>query len=275
MSEKTFGFIGCGNMGGALATAACKSGVGRVLLANRTQAKAEALAARLEGMGAAVAVAENAGVAEEADYIFLGVKPQMMADMLGSIAPVLAARARAGRRFVLVTMAAGLTVARIREMAGADYPVIRIMPNTPCAIGKGMILCAAHGVTEAEKTAFCEGMAAAGRLDWLEEHLIDAGSAVSGCGPAFACLFMEALADGAVECGLPRAKALEYAAQTLAGSARLVLESGQHPGALKDAVCSPGGSTIQGVRVLEQRAFRGAVTDAVIAAYEKTKDMGK
>lgn len=131
MSEKTFGFIGCGNMGGALATAACKSGVGRVLLANRTQAKAEALAARLEGMGAAVAVAENAGVAEEADYIFLGVKPQMMADMLESIAPVLAARARAGRRFVLVTMAAGLTVARIREMAGADYPVIRIMPNTP------------------------------------------------------------------------------------------------------------------------------------------------
>ena len=275
MSEKTFGFIGCGNMGGALATAACKSGVGRVLLANRTQAKAEALAARLEGMGAAVAVAENAGVAEEADYIFLGVKPQMMADMLGSIAPVLAARARAGRRFVLVTMAAGLTVARIREMAGADYPVIRIMPNTPCAIGKGMILCAAHGVTEAEKTAFCEGMAAAGRLDWLEEHLIDAGSAVSGCGPAFAYLFMEALADGAVECGLPRAKALEYAAQTLAGAAVLVLESGQHPGALKDAVCSPGGSTIQGVRVLEQRAFRGAVTDAVIAAYEKTKDMGK
>ena len=275
MSEKNFGFIGCGNMGGALATAACKSGVGRVLLANRTQAKAEALAARLEGMGAAVAVAENAGVAEEADYIFLGVKPQMMADMLGSIAPVLAARARAGRRFVLVTMAAGLTVARIREMAGADYPVIRIMPNTPCAIGKGMILCAAHGVTEAEKTAFCEGMAAAGRLDWLEEHLIDAGSAVSGCGPAFAYLFMEALADGAVECGLPRAKALEYAAQTLAGAAGLVLESGQHPGALKDAVCSPGGSTIQGVRVLEQRAFRGAVTDAVIAAYDKTKDMGK
>ena len=275
MSEKTFGFIGCGNMGGALATAACKSGVGRVLLANRTQVKAEALAARLEGMGAAVAVAENAGVAEEADYIFLGVKPQMMADMLGSIAPVLAARARAGRRFVLVTMAAGLTVARIREMAGADYPVIRIMPNTPCAIGKGMILCAAHGVTEAEKTAFCEGMAAAGRLDWLEEHLIDAGSAVSGCGPAFAYLFMEALADGAVECGLPRAKALEYAAQTLAGAAGLVLESGQHPGALKDAVCSPGGSTIAGVHALEDGAFRATAIHAVVAAYEKTRALGK
>ena len=107
MSKKTFGFIGCGNMGGALAAAACKSGVGRVLLANRTRAKAEALAAQLEEQGAAVAVAENPGVAEEADYIFLGVKPQMMADMLESIAPVLAARDRDGRRFVLVTMAAG------------------------------------------------------------------------------------------------------------------------------------------------------------------------
>ena len=191
------------------------------------------------------------------------------------IAPVLAARARAGRCFVLVTMAAGLTVARIREMAGADYPVIRIMPNTPCAIGKGMILCAAHGVTEAEKTAFCEGMAAAGRLDWLEEHLIDAGSAVSGCGPAFAYLFMEALADGAVECGLPRAKALEYAAQTLAGAAGLVLESGQHPGALKDAVCSPGGSTIAGVHALEDGAFRATAIHAVVAAYEKTRALGK
>ena len=275
MSKKTFGFIGCGNMGGALAAAACKSGVGRVLLANRTRAKAEALAAQLEEQGAAVAVAENPGVAEEADYIFLGVKPQMMADMLESIAPVLAARDRDGRRFVLVTMAAGLTIARIREMAGADYPVIRIMPNTPCAIGKGMILCASHGVSEEEKTDFCEGMAAAGRLDWLEEHLIDAGSAVSGCGPAFAYLFMEALADGAVECGLPRAKALEYAAQTLAGAAGLVLESGQHPGALKDAVCSPGGSTMAGVHALENGAFRATAINAVAAAYEKTRALGK
>ena len=150
MSKKTFGFIGCGNMGGALAAAACKSGVGRVLLANRTRAKAEALAARLEEQGAAVAVAENPGVAEEADYIFLGVKPQMMA-----------------------------------------------------------------------------------------------------------------------------AKALEYAAQTLAGAAGLVLESGQHPGALKDAVCSPGGSTIAGVHALENGAFRATAINAVAAAYEKTRALGK
>ena len=109
----------------------------------------------------------------------------------------------------------------------------------------------------------------------LPTHLIDAGSAVAGCGPAFACLFMEALADGGVTCGLPRAKALRYAAQMLEGTARLLLEGGQHPGAMKDAVCSPGGSTIAGVRALEQGAFRAAVMNAVIAADQRNKELGK
>ncbi|MCD8146036.1 MAG: pyrroline-5-carboxylate reductase, partial [Clostridiales bacterium] len=168
-----------------------------------------------------------------------------------------------------------LTIARIREMAGGDYPVIRIMPNTPASIGEGMILYAAEGVTEEERDRFLYNMAAAGRFDALPESLIDAGSAVSGCGPAFVYPFIEALADGAVACGLPRDKAQEYAAQTLVGAAKLVLESGQHPGALKDAVCSPGGSTIAGVRALEQRGFRSAATEAVVAAYEKTKALGK
>ena len=120
-----------------------------------------------------------------------------------------------------------------------------------------------------------DAMAPAGRIDAVPETLIDAASCVSGCGPAWVYQFIEALADGGVAAGLPRAKAQEYAAQMVLGSARMVLESGAHPGALKDAVCSPGGSTIQGVRVLEQRAFRGAVTDAVLAAYDKTKEMGR
>ena len=116
---------------------------------------------------------------------------------------------------------------------------------------------------------------AIGREVEIPETQIDALMAVSGCGPAFVDLFVEALADGGVACGLPRAKAQEYAAQMVLGSAKLVLESGKHPGALKDAVCSPGGSTIQGVRVLEEHGLRGAVMDAVLAAYDKTKEMGK
>ena len=260
----TFGFIGTGNMGGALARAVCKGvPADQVFLANRTPEKAKALAAEL-----ACRTADNTAIAEYADFIFLGVKPQMMADMLSDIAPVLAERET---RFVLVTMAAGLTIADIQTMAGGDWPVIRIMPNTPASIGEGMILyTVGKGVTAPERKAFLTDMAAAGRFSELPEHLMDAGSAVSGCGPAFADLFLEALADGGVACGLPRAQAMELAAQMLAGSAKLALESGKHPGALKDAVCSPGGTTIQGVRVLEQNGFRSAVMEAVIAAYEKT-----
>lgn len=263
----TFGFIGTGNMGGALARAARRRLPGdHILLANRTAEKARALAEEL-----GCQAADSAAVAGSADFIFLGVKPQMMADLLGDIAPVL--QARQGR-FVLVTMAAGLTIARIRELAGGAYPVIRIMPNTPASIGEGMVLYACGGgVTQAEEQAFLDAMAGAGRFSPLPEKLMDAGSAVSGCGPAFVDLFIEALADGGVACGLPRAAALEYAAQMVAGSARLVLESGTHPGALKDAVCSPGGTTIQGVRALEEAGFRGAVMDAVIAAYEKNRDL--
>ena len=262
-----FGFIGTGNMGGALARAARKVLSGdQILLANRTAAKAEALAAELQ-----CRVVNNETAAKEADYLFLGVKPQMMTAMLAELQPVLAARRD---RFVLVTMAAGLTITDIQRMAGGDYPVLRIMPNTPAAIGEGMVLYApGAGVTETEVQTFLDAMAGAGRFSPLPEKLIDAGSAVAGCGPAFADLFIEALADGGVACGLPRAQALEFAAQMVAGSARLVLESGQHPGTLKDAVCSPGGTTIQGVRTLEAGGFRSAVMEAVIAAYEKNFDL--
>lgn len=266
----TLGFIGTGNMGGALARAACRTlPPDQVFLSNRSAEKAKALAEEL----GCIAAADNATVAESADFIFLGVKPQMMADMLADIAPTLAGRKS---RFVLVNMAAGLSIADIRSMAGGDYPVIRIMPNTPASIGEGMILYACGpDITEEETALFLDAMAGAGRFSRLPERLIDAGSAVSGCGPAFVDLFLEALADGGVACGLPRAQAMELAAQMVMGSARLALESGSHPGVLKDAVCSPGGTTIQGVRILEERGFRAAAMDAVIAAYEKTLALGK
>ena len=265
-----YGFIGCGNMGGAVARAVCKgAGAGDVLLANRTPAKAQALA---EELGCACGTNEE--VASICDFIFLGVKPQMMADMLDELAPALEARAES-RPFVLVTMAAGLSMQQIRMMAGSGYPIIRMMPNTPVALGDGMIQYCSSNVTAEEEEAFCRLMAPAGRLDAVAEGMMDAASCVSGCGPAWVYQFIEALADGGVACGLPRAKAQEYAAQMVLGSAKLVLESGSHPGALKDAVCSPGGSTIQGVRVLEEKGLRGAVMDAVLAAYDKTKEMGK
>lgn len=267
--NKTFGFIGTGNMGSALARAASKGMPGdSIWLTNKTQSKADLLAAEL-----GCRAADKAQVAAVCGYLFLGVKPQMMAGMLAEIAPILAGRTD---RFVLVTMAAGMTMADIRRLTGGEYPVIRIMPNTPVSIGQGVILYDhTPDVTEDELGDFCRGLSHAGLLDPLPEHLIDAGSAISGCGPAFADLFLEALADGGVANGLPRAKALAYAAQMLLGSAALQLETNSHPGQLKDAVCSPGGSTIAGVRALEQRAFRAAVIEAVDAAVQRTKELGK
>jgi len=259
------GFVGTGNMGGALARAASTNKENSLLLANRTPTKAQALADEIGG-----SVCDNATALSAADFVFLGVKPQMLRGLAETAAPVLAARESS---FVLVSMAAGSSIELIQSLFG-NYPVIRIMPNTPASIGQGMILyaCSAEVGEEREK-AFLEAMGGAGRFMKLEEKLIDAGTAISGCGPAFADLFIEALADGGVVCGLPRKQAMELAAQMLLGSAALVLQSGKHPGLLKDEVCSPGGSTIQGVRKLEEKGFRSAVTEAVIAAYEKNKSL--
>ena len=261
---QTIGFIGTGNIGSAIAWAAAWSKQAqRVLLANRTPIKAESLAAQLPG----AALSTNEEIARSAQLIFLGVKPQMMQLVLDPLEPILRKRED---RFILVTMAAGLSCERIQDILDMDCPVIRMMPNTPAAMGAGVIQYCGLGVTIEELDSFAALLAPAGLVDPVPEGLIDAASALSGCGPAFAYLFIEALADGGVACGLPRDKALSYAAQMAEGAARMVLESGKHPGELKDAVCSPGGTTIQGVRVLEERGFRGAAMDAVIAAYEKT-----
>ena len=266
---QTIGFIGTGNMGSAVARAAAESGLAQaILLANRTFTKASSLAEELPG----AVLSSNEEIARTAQLIFLGVKPQMMELVLDSLGTIFRKRED---RFVLVTMAAGLSCRRIQDMLDMECPVIRMMPNTPAAIGAGVVQYCGQGVTMDELDSFAALIAPAGLVDPVSEGLIDAASAVSGCGPAFAYLFMEALADGGVACGLPRDKAMAYAAQMLAGSARMVLESGKHPGALEDAVCSPGGTTIQGVRTLEERGFRAAAMDAVIAAYEKTVSLSK
>lgn len=261
---QTIGFIGTGNMGSAVARAVARSGLAEtILLSNRTPAKAEKLAAELPNS----AQSSNEEIARSAQLIFLGVKPQLMGLVLSPLKPILSSRED---RFVLATMAAGLSCDQIQDLLDLDCPVIRMMPNTPAAIGAGVVQYCGQGVTVEELDSFAALIAPAGLVDPVPESLIDAASALSGCGPAFAYLFLEALSDGGVACGLPRDKATAYAAQMLAGSARMVLESGGHPGALKDAVCSPGGTTIQGVRALERSGFRGAAMEAVIAAYEKT-----
>ena len=258
-----YGFLGCGNMGGALAKALSKS-TADILLSDRS-GKAAQLAAELGctyGTNAAAITCQR---------VFLGVKPQMMADVLRPLQPVLAKE-----KPLLISMAAGLTVQRIEELAGTRLPVIRIMPNTPVAVGKGVILyCCNDLVDEATLADFLSDMQPAGILDPLDEKLIDAACAVSGCGPAYVYMFIEAMADGAVASGLPREKALTYAAAALAGAAEMELVTKQPPQTLKDAVCSPGGSTIAGVRALEERGFRGTVMDAIIAAYKRNVELGK
>ena len=264
---QNIGFIGTGTMGSAVAAAVEKSGLASsILLSNRTKAKAQALSAALPGS----AVSDNQQIASQCDLIFLGVKPQMMAQVLLDLQSVLQSRQKP---FVLASMAAGISCSRIRQLAGVSCPVIRMMPNTPVAIGEGVVQYCGLDASRQQLDDFAALLGPAGLVDPVEEHLMDAASCVSGCGPAYAYLFIEALADGGVACGLPRSKALRYAAQMLRGSAQMVLSTGEHPGKLKDDVCSPGGTTIQGVRALEEQGFRAAAMNAVIRACEKTKSL--
>lgn len=261
---KKYGFIGCGNMGGALCVAVSKQiDAKNIYISNRTHEKAVALADRLGAFAT-----DNQTIAKECDVIFLGVKPQMMEGMLADIEGLLAERENAP---VLVTMAAALSIEKIKAFAGGEYPVMRIMPNTPASVGAGVILYSVDGkLNPVTKDEIVDALDKAGMLVELPEGQIDAASAVAGCGPAFVDMFIEALADGGVACGLPRAVATKLAAKMVEGSGKLVLESGKTPGELREAVCSPGGTTIEGVRTLEEYSFRAATTDAVIAAYEKT-----
>lgn len=264
----SFGFIGTGNMGGTLARAAAKTNCGRIMLSDRDTQKANILAGEIHAT-----VLDNNALLNECDYIFLGVNPQVLPSLLKEISQILSIRVC---KPVLISMAAGISIASIEEIVGDEYPIIRIMPNTPAGVGEGMILyCTNSAVCEKSLSEFKMIMNAAGKLDQIDEKLIDAAGCVSGCGPAFAYMFIQSLADGGVECGLPRDKALIYAAQTVLGAAKTVLETDRHPDRLKDEVCSPGGTTIAGVHALEDAAMRSAVMDAVVAAYNRTLELNK
>ena len=267
MKKYTLGFIGTGNMGGALVRAACKNAetAKSTIIYNRSPEKALALASQC-----GCDTAENAcAAAANAKFVVIGVKPVGVPALLAEISDALKESGA-----ILVSMAAGIDLAALHAMT--DVPCIRIMPNTPCACGEGLTLVCPDEKADGDAVnEFISLLAPAGRFERTPESLFDAAGTVSGCGPAWAYMFIEALADGAVACGVPRRDALVYAAQMLRGAATLALESGAHPSALKDAVCSPGGSTIEGVAALEDGAFRADVIRAVKASYEKTLKMGK
>ena len=262
------GFIGAGNMGSALAKAAKLIPDVEVYLYDKDEKKAEVLATQIGAYSQS-----NEKIASECDYIFLAVKPNVISYAAADISQILKKRSN----YTVVSIAAGISLDKLEGFfAGVDAPIIRIMPNTPASVGKGMTLwCKNERVCPDAVSGFKKIMSGAGQIDEIPEKLIDAASAVSGCGPAFVYMFIEALADGAVECGLPRDKALLYAAETVIGAAEMVKADGRHPEELKDAVCSPGGSTIAGVHALEEGAFRAAASNAVIAAYKKTLTLGK
>ena len=261
--KNIIGFIGCGNMGGAIARALSKKTTDFMITDRSGRGRELA-----QELGCTYGDAET--ICRQAAAVFLAVKPQMLRAALAPLAEILSAR-----KPLIISMVAGVTMEAIQDMIGSSLPVLRIMPNTPVAVGSGVVpYCCSDLVTEDQEKLLLSHLSRAGFLTPMDESLLDAASALSGCGPAFVYMFIEALADGAVACGLSRTQALQFAAATVIGSGEMVLASGSHPGILKDAVCSPAGSTIQGVRVLEEHGFRGAVMDCVIAAFEKNKKLG-
>lgn len=262
------GLIGCGNMGSALIASCAKSSLScSFFLSDADKTKSAALAATLGGT-----VSDNKAICDVCDFVFLAVKPQILPAVLDEIAPAVKARIAS---LTLISMAAGVATDKILSHLSPDTSLIRIMPNTPAMVGEGVIVYDTRSVSDDTEKAFRSLLQKAGLVEKLPEEKIDAACALHGSGPAYAFLFLEALADGGVLCGLSRDAALRFAAQTLKGSAEMVLQTGRHPGELKDAVTSPGGTTIEAVRVLEDGAFRGTVVEAVRAAYRRALEMGK
>lgn len=259
-----YGFIGCGNMGSAIVKSLSQC-TKDILISDRS-GKAACLAGEL-----GCKYADNQTVASSCEQIFLAVKPQMMEEVLAPLQPIFKEK-----KPMLISMAAGLTTEKIEALAGTSLPVIRIMPNTPVAVGSGMTLyCHNSLVDKVVLDDFLQDVVPCGQWDLLDEQLIDAAGVISGCGPAYMYMFMDALVEGAVACGVPKDKALRYAAATMIGAAKMVQQDSRTPTELKDAVCSPGGSTIAGVRVLEDLGFTQAVVDCVKAAYKRNQELGK
>lgn len=213
-------------------------------------------------------VCDNIQIANECDYIFLAVKPNVIPSVIKEISPHIKENA------VIVTMAAGVNTKSVLDYLNGNS-VIRIMPNTPAAVGEGVILYTSNSASSEELDLFLSIMQKAGSLVQIDENLIDAATAVSGCSPAYAYMFIDAIAKGGANCGVPYSEALKLAALTVKGAAEMVLKSGIAPDKLCKNVCSPGGSTIEGVKVLENADFEKTVESCINSAYNRTKELSK
>ena len=282
--EIKIGCIGCGMMGGALIKAIAKKvGGDKILLSDGDVEKAKSLSLEL---GANFATS-NAQIIENCSHIILAVKPAFFSSVLEQIKSSYNEKLASNEKNlpVMISIMAGLSIEKIEQMScqagisGGLQNIVRLMPNLPATVNEGMIaLCTKDNVSlefKQEVDFVKEILSCAGKVEQVSEKLMDVVTAVSGSGPAYGFMFIEALADAAVFLGMPRNQAYIYASQTLKGAAQMVLETSEHPAKLKDAVCSPGGTTIQAVKSLEEKGFRSAVISAVESAYNKSIDLGK
>ena len=258
--------IGTGAMGGAIMSAVCKKYDSKDIFVTDKNTEMGKAFAEKNGCNF---VASNTEAIKEADYVFLAVKPQFLGDVFAEIKDVIS------NDQVIISMAAGIAISKLKAFA-PKARFVRMMPNVCAQIGEAMTAVTSYeNITNAEMNTVKEILSSAGKVEQVPEKLMDCVTAVSGSGPAFVFMFIEAMADAAVRCGMPRAQAYTYAAQTVKGSAALVLESGKHPAVLKDSVTSPAGTTIEGVAALEENGFRHAVIQAVTAACDKSIALGK
>ncbi len=258
------GFIGCGNMASAIIGGLKKNAdiaAGEIIVADALPGALEKAKSEL-----GVDTGDNKIVAAASDILFLSVKPQYYEDVINEIKNVIPVNQ------VIITIAPGKTLKWLGERLGSDKKIIRTMPNTPALVGEGITgVCKNENVTDEEFSYAMSLLSSFGMAEAIDETLMDVCVAVSGSSPAYVFMFIEAMADAAVADGMPRASAYKFAAQAVLGSAKMVLETEKHPGELKDMVCSPAGTTIEAVRVLEEKGFRSAVIEAMKACTKKAK----
>jgi pyrroline-5-carboxylate reductase len=267
--QQRVGFIGAGKMATALARGLCQSGFtqpDRMLASDVATAARDSFAAQSGGR----AVASNGDVVAGSEIVVLAVKPQQFRPILEEL------KTQIGPKHLVVSIAAGIPLATMISVLGSDRRLVRVMPNTPCLVGaSASAYCLGGAATRDDSRLVADLLNSVGLSFELPEHLLDAVTGLSGSGPAFVCAMIEALADGGVKMGLPRDVALKLAAQTLLGTARMVIETNQHPGVLKDAVASPGGTTIAGLHELERGALRATLMNAVEAATLRSRELGR